>query len=111
MLSHFGFRDTTGLSAEEGIDPDVDAAVKQEYHIYLSRIRGLCHEVARGWPALERAGVTSGALAEIITSVIYGVQTSWYMADEEQDTAQPRVTIDEALAVMKFFLFPETVAN
>ena len=111
LLSHFGFRDSMGLSPESDVDPVIDAAVRQEYHRYLDRIHSLCAGVAGDWPALAEAGVTKAALAEIVTSVIYGVQTGWYMADEEQDTAQPRVTIDEALAVMKFFLFPETATN
>jgi AcrR family transcriptional regulator len=105
MLSHFGFRDTMGLSPDEEIDPAVDAAVKRQYHSYLDRIYGLCDEVAKTWPALDRAGVSSAALGEIVVSVIYGIQTSWYMAEEEQ--TEPRVGIDEAVTTMKFLLFPE----
>lgn len=111
LLSHFGFRESMGLSPEEGVDPDVDAAVKREYHRYLDRIHGLCEAVATRWPALAQAGVTQVALSEIVTSVIYGIQTSWYMAEEEQDPAQPRVTIDEALSAMRFFMYPTTSTN
>lgn len=111
LLSHFGFRESMGLSPEEGVDPDVDAAVKREYHRYLNRIHGLCEAVATRWPALAQAGVTQVALSEIVTSVIYGIQTSWYMAEEEQDPAQPRVTIDEALSAMRFFMYPTTSTN
>jgi AcrR family transcriptional regulator len=107
MLSHFGFRETTGLRFEEGVDPAVDAAAKGGYHQYLGRIHGLAGAVAEGWPALGRAGVTRAALAEVFTSIIYGIQTSWYMAAEEPDATQPTVTIEEALAAMRFFLYPE----
>ncbi len=111
MLSHFGFRDTMGLSPDAEVDPNVDAAVREGYHVYLGRIRGLCDQVAEGWPALGRAGVTSAALAEFVTSIIYGIQTSWFMAEEEQDSPQPRVSIDEAAAALKFFLYPEMLAD
>jgi AcrR family transcriptional regulator len=107
MLSHFGFRDTMGLSHDDEVGPDVDTAVKQGYHIYLDRIRTLCDRVAETWPALGRAGVTGFALGEVFISVTYGIQTSWFMADEEQDSSQRCLNVDEAVAVMRFVLYPE----
>lgn len=111
LLTHFGFRESMGLSPEEGVDPAIDLAVKQEYHRYLGRVHDLSDAVAKSRPALARAGVTQVALAEIFTSIIYGIQTSWIMAEEEQDPTQPQVTIEEALAAMRFFLYPETLSS
>jgi AcrR family transcriptional regulator len=111
LLSHFGFRESMGLSPDENVDPSIALAVKREYHRYLRRIHDICDAVAEGWPALAEAGVTRVALAEIFTSVIYGIQTSWYMAEEEPDPAQPRVTVEEAVAAMRFFLYPTISAN
>jgi AcrR family transcriptional regulator len=106
LLSHFGFQDSMGLSPDSGVEPATDAAVKREYHRYLDRIQSLCGAVSDSWPALAQRGVTRVALAEIFTSIIYGIQTSWYMAEEEQNATQPRVTVDEAVAAMRFFLYP-----
>lgn len=111
LLSHFGFRETTGLSPEEGIDPSIDLAVRQEYRRYLNRIGDLSDAVARKWPYLGQRGVTPVALTHMITSIIYGIQTSWYMAEEEQGTTEPQVTMEEALAGMRFLLYPEKLAR
>jgi AcrR family transcriptional regulator len=108
MISHFGIRETSGLSPVDGIDPEIDAEVRSQYHRYLSRINDLSVAVADRWPGLARAGVTSLASAEILTSIIYGIQNSWYMADEEHDPAKPRVSIEEALTAIRFFLYPAT---
>ena len=54
-------------------------------------------EVVVGWPALADAGVTPLALGEILISIIYGIQTSWRLAELEQDPTKPQVTADEAL--------------
>jgi AcrR family transcriptional regulator len=111
LLSHFGFRDSMGLGPEEGVDPAIDREVKQEYHRYLDRIHELSQAVTTNRPGLAGTGVTRVALAEIFTSIIYGIQTSWIMAEEEQDPTRPRVTVDEAVAAMRFFLYPETVSS
>jgi AcrR family transcriptional regulator len=112
LLSHFGFRDSMGLSPDAGVDAATDAQVKSEYHRYLDRIEGLCGAVADQWPDLAQGGVTRAALTEIFTSVMYGIQTGWYMAEEEQDaTRPPRVTIDEAVSAMRFFLYQEAAAK
>jgi AcrR family transcriptional regulator len=111
LLSHFGFRETTGLSPEEGVDPAIDSAVREEYHRYLKRIHDLCNEVARSRPLLAEAGVTSVALGHIFTSIIYGIQVGWYMAEEDRETTPPSVTIEEALAAVRFVLYPKTFAS
>jgi AcrR family transcriptional regulator len=111
LLSHFGFRESTGLSPDEDVDPNIARAAKEEYYRYLDRIRSLASEVVAGWPALAEAGVTPLALGEILTSIIYGIQTSWRLAELEQDPTKPQVTADEALTAVKFFLYPETLAN
>ncbi len=108
LLSHFGFRETTGLSPEEGVDPGVDSAVRAEYHRYLKRIHDLCNEVAVSRPALAEAGVTPVALGHIFTSIIYGIQVGWYMAEEDQEATLPSVTIEEAVAAVRFVLYPKS---
>jgi AcrR family transcriptional regulator len=111
LLSHFGFRETMGLSVEDGVDPAVDAAVRREYSRYLGRIRDLSEGVFERWPVLAASGVTCVALQEVFTSIIYGIQTSWFMAEEDPVRSQPQVTIEEAEAAMRFFLYPETLAS
>jgi hypothetical protein len=109
MISHYGYRETAGLSGIEGMDPSVDERLKEPYHQYLNRIHELCEEVITSTPALTEAGVTSAALGHIVISITHGIQTSWYMARSEGDTTQPQVTMDEALTVAKFFLYPEAL--
>lgn len=106
MLGHFGQRATSGLSDIEGVETHIDAAVRKEYHRYLQLIFDLCSAIADTHPCLESAGVTRAALAEFVTSVLYGVQTSWHMADQDPG-ALHRITLDEALSALSFFLYPE----
>jgi len=108
MLGHFGQRATSGLGDAEGVDARIDTAVKNEYHRYLQRIFDLCSAIADTHPCLERGGVTRAALAEVVTSILYGVQTSWHMADQDRG-ALHRVTLDEALSALRFFLYPENL--
>lgn len=111
MLSAFGFRDTTGLSVDTGVDPSIDQQVRDEYHRYLNRIHGLCAAVVAARPDLTRAGVTPAAVGHVFTSVIYGTQAGWYMAQQEQGEPVPNVTVEETLAAARFFLYPERVAD
>ncbi len=111
MLSHFGFRETSGLSPLEDIDPRIDEEVRHEYHRYLNRIHDACHAVIESRPALARAGVAPAALGHVFISIIYGIQISWFMAQQEEGTTLPQVTMDEALTAVKFFLSPEAPAN
>ncbi len=111
MLSHFGFRDTSGLEETEGIDPAIDERVKQEYRRYLRRAHDLCAAVADSRPALAETGVTSTALAHMFVAIIFGIQTSWYMGDLEEQLLIPRITLDEALAVARSFVYPELLVD
>lgn len=107
MLSAFGFRDTAGLSLDTGVDPRIDLRVRDEYHRYLNRIHGLCAAVVAARPELTRAGVTPAAVGHIFTSLIYGTQAGWYMAQQEEWEPVPNVTVEETLAAARFFLYPE----
>ncbi|MBN1319927.1 MAG: TetR/AcrR family transcriptional regulator [Thermoleophilia bacterium] len=107
VLGHFGFRETTGLGAPIGVDAAVDAQVRSEYHRYLDRIEDLCIAVQREDTELAAAGVTPRAFAEIMTSIIYGIQTGWYMAGQEAEATASRVTIPEVLAAVSFLLYPK----
>jgi AcrR family transcriptional regulator len=107
MLSHFGFRDTSGLGDDRAIDPVIDQHVRDEYHRYLYRIHDLCADVARVRPELGRAGVTPLALGHVLTSITYGIQAGWYMAEQEHGATVPDVTMEEALAAVRFYLYPE----
>jgi AcrR family transcriptional regulator len=104
LLSHFGYRDNRGAGRTASVDPDVEAAVQREYQRYLGRIRDLCGEVMARQPQLAAGGVSQVALSEILTSIIHGIQTSWYMADIEDPGYQP-VSIDGALAALRFFMY------
>jgi len=106
MLGHFGQRATSGLGDAEGVDARIDTVVKSEYHRYIQHISDLCSVIADSHPCLERGGVTRAALAEFVTSILYGVQTSWHMADQDPG-ALHRITLDEALSALRFFLYPE----
>lgn len=105
LCGHFGFRETTGLGQPDGVDSDIDAQVRTEYHRYLRRIRELCAEVVDLHSRFAQSGVGANVLGEFVTSIIYGIQTSWYMADEEPGMAEPTVTIEEVLATMRMFLY------
>ena len=107
MLSDFGFRETAGLSSSESIDPLIDARVRDEYHRYLTRIHDLCGAVVKDRPWLAEAGVTSAALGHIYTSIVFGIQAGWYMESQEPLTPASHVTIEETLAAVKFFMYPE----
>jgi AcrR family transcriptional regulator len=107
LLSAFGFPDTTGLSVDTGVDPGVDQQVRYEYHRYLNRIQSLCTEIVASRPDLSRAGVSSAAFGHLFTSVIYGTQAGWYMAQQEQGQPVPSVTMEETLAAARFILYPE----
>jgi AcrR family transcriptional regulator len=111
MVSHFGFRETAGLGPTDGVESAIDEGLKEEYHRYLNRIHKLCDEVANSRPAFTQAGITPAALGHIFISIVHGIQTSWYMAWQDQDTVRPQATMDEALAVVRFFLYPEASAN
>jgi AcrR family transcriptional regulator len=104
LLSHFGYRDNRGAGRAASVDPAVEAAVQHEYNRYLDRIRSLCADVMAGQPQLAAGGVSQAALGEILTSIIHGIQTSWYMADKEDPAHQP-VSIESALAALSFFMY------
>jgi len=105
LLSHFGYRDNRGASREAPVDPAIEAAMDYEYHRYLDRIRDLCQDVMTSHAQLEAGGVSQTALAEIFTSIVHGIQTSWYMADRGNDPACPRVSIEDSLATLRFFMY------
>lgn len=105
LLSHFGYRDNRGASREAPVDPGIEAAMQYEYHRYLDRIRDLCQNVMTSQPQLAAGGVSRTALAEVFTSIVHGIQTSWYMADREDDPAYPRVSIEDSLATLRFFMY------
>lgn len=107
MLSHFGFRDTTGLARLDDVDPSVDSQVREEYHRYLRRIQDLCNAIAASHPRLIDGGVSVATLGHFAISIIYGIQTGWYMAEQEQAAEQTVATIDDVLAAVRFFLYPE----
>ena len=65
MLSHFGFRETTGLSPAEDLDPSIDREVKRQYERYMSRIHEACDALAESRPAYAEAGVTPATLGHI----------------------------------------------
>jgi AcrR family transcriptional regulator len=105
LLSHFGYSDNRGAGREAPVDPAIEAAMHQEYHRYLDRIRNLCQDVMTSRPRLAAEGVSHMALAEIFTSIVHGIQTSWYMAESEDDPAYPRVSIEDSLATLRFFMY------
>ena len=108
LLSHFGFRETTGLSPDDSIDPAIGEGVKREYHRYLERIHGLSHEVVTGRPELAGTGVNAVALGHALTAIVHGIQTSWYMASQEPEITQSPVSVEDGMAVMRLFLYPES---
>jgi len=109
MLSHFGFRDTTGLARLDEVDPSIDSQVREEYHRYLRRIHDLCGAIAANHPRLTDGSVSVPTLGHFAISIIYGIQTGWYMADQEQAAGQTAVTIEDVLAAVRFFLYPERI--
>lgn len=105
LQSHFGSRDNRGTGSEAPVDPAIEAAMQHEYHRYLDRIRALCQDVMTSQPQLAAGGVSGIALAEVFTSIVHGIQTSWFMADKEDDPAYPRVSIEDSLATLRFFMY------
>lgn len=105
ILSHFGSYETAGLGPPKDVDPKIDVQLRHEYHRYLSRINDLCDALAKERPQLGAAGLSSSTLGHFAISVIHGIQTSWFMADQEWEAAETKVTIEEALEAMRFFLY------
>lgn len=105
MLSHFSFRETSGLDDAEGVAPEIDERVRNEYQRYLNHAHGLAGLVAAGNPALIKAGVTPAALGHMVTSIIYGIQTSWAVAKQEREPMLPQASVEEALAAARSFLY------
>ena len=62
-------------------------------------------------PRLGAAGISSSTLGHFAISVIHGIQTSWFMADQEWEAAETKVTIDEVLGAMRFFLYADGVGQ
>lgn len=107
MLSHFGFRETTGLTPAEDIPPDIDREVKDQYRRYMGRVHDICDALAESQPVYAEAGVTSAALSHVFISIIYGIQTGWYMAQQAEGATLPQVSMDEALTAAKFLLYSQ----
>lgn len=104
ILSHFGFRETFGLNGNEAVAPEIDERVRREYQRYLRYAHDLCAELAEADPTLGESGVTPAALGHMVVSMIYGIQTSWYVAQQKGDPSLPQVTMEEALAAAGSFL-------
>jgi AcrR family transcriptional regulator len=111
IMSHFGSYETAGLGPPKDVDPKVDIQLRQEYHRYLRRITDLCDALVHSRPRLGAAGITSSTLGHFAISVIHGIQTSWFMADQEWEAAETKVTIDEVLEAMRFFLYADSVGQ
>lgn len=108
LLGHFGFRETTGLSPDDSIDPAIGEGVKREYHRYLERIHDLCRQVVADRSELAGTGVNAVALGHALTAIVHGIQTSWYMASQEPEITQSPVSVEDGMAVMRLFLYPES---
>ena len=104
IMSHFGSYETAGLGPPRDVDPKVDIQLRHEYHRYLRRISDLCDAIVKEHPLLRAAGISSSTVGHFAISVIHGIQTSWFMADQEWEAVETKVTIDEALDAMRFFL-------
>jgi AcrR family transcriptional regulator len=111
IMSHFGSYETAGLGPPKDVDPKVDVQLRHEYHRYLRRISDLCDALVSQRPRLGAAGITSSTLGHFAISVIHGIQTSWFMADQEWEAAETKVTIDEVLGAMRFFLYADGVGQ
>lgn len=108
--NHFGSSETGGLRPDGAVDPEVDQQVRQEYKRYLDRLHGLANSIASAHPAFTTNGVSAAALGHIFTSIAYGIQASWKMGQLERVIGVPGVTIDEALAAVRFLLYPEALS-
>ncbi|MBN1629081.1 MAG: TetR/AcrR family transcriptional regulator [Thermoleophilia bacterium] len=109
IMSHFGSYETAGLGPPRDVDPKVDVELRYEYHRYLRRINDLCDALVNERPQLGATGISSSTLGHFAISVIHGIQTSWFMADQEWEAAETKVTIEEVLGAMKFFLYTSGV--
>lgn len=107
LLTNFGSPETSGLNDRTVMEADRDSKLKAEYHRYLDRIHDLCDSVARSQPGFGTAEVSGLALFHFVVSVVHGIQVSWYMAEQDRRTNERMITIDEAIAAMKYFLYQE----
>lgn len=105
MLTTFGFQDAAGSGADEDLESDADATARKEYRRYLSRIYEQCDEVAAGQPAFAQAGISAEALAQMFLAMVNGVQGGWYAARLEPGLDRPILSKEEALRVLKLFLY------
>lgn len=109
--NHFGSSETGGLRADGAVDPDVDSQLREEYKRYVTRIHDLARAIVGKNPALTENGISAAALGHIFTSITYGIQSSWKMAQVERGIGVPGVTIDEALAAVRFLLYQEALSR
>jgi hypothetical protein len=58
-----------------------------------------------------RGGVTQVALWRVVTAMLFGIQTGWYMSQHEPVTELPQVSIEEAMNAVRFYLYPIATAG
>ena len=105
LLTHFASPEAIGtLPTEGGLDTGVPTA-GLEFHRYQNRIHDLCAATLAANPAFSRAGLTVTALSHVVQSAIYGIQASWYIADQERAPESDKLSIDEGVAVLRCLLY------
>jgi hypothetical protein len=108
LQTHFISPEAIGFIPTEsasGFATQQPSSAGREFHRYLGRIEGLCAATVETNPAFRSAGVTVLALTHVVQSAIYGIQASWYIADQEQRPVSDRLSTEEGVAVLRCLLY------
>jgi AcrR family transcriptional regulator len=107
LLSHFGSPETFAVRPKGTISARIVKNLRAEWQEYHDRILLLCERVIRERPQFTTAGVTSVGLMHLVQSIVFGIQTSWFMEDEQGVYTSSEIDTEQALAVLRLALFSD----
>ena len=109
LYTHFASPEAIGyIPQDEGFDAPNLSSVGKEFQRYYDRLELLCNAVVENNPGFKAAGVTPQAMQVFVQAGIYGIQASWYLAEQARMPDSCRVSIEEMVACLHCFLYAET---
>ena len=111
LQTHFASPEAIGFLPPNGGSGEAYLSAGREFHRYMGRISDLCGHVVAQRPGFAATGVTVLALPHVVQSAIYGLQASWYIADQEQAPASAKLSVEEGVAVLRCLLYQNVAAD
>jgi hypothetical protein len=106
LCTHFASPECMAYAPQSvGFDAPNLSTVGKEFQRYCQRLGRLCTAVVENNPAFRTTGITPQAMQVLVQAGIYGAQASWYIAEQSQMPDSYRVSIEEAVACLRLFLF------